>query len=146
MRQPERIVLVIGVAILAIIAISAGAALAFGSPEVAEFATDSPEGVLQRYLEAARDNDVPTMESLLSEQVRDQPSKDEFGPGYCNEIEDRIVTVERVSIDGDTAVVFLNIEQFDDSLFDSGGSVWQQEARLVREADEWKINDAFFCV
>lgn len=146
MGKPERTVLAIAVAVLLVVAVSASVAIAFGSPDVTEFAPDTPEGTLQRYMTAARDNDAAVMDSLLSERVRDERSKDTFGPDYCIEAEDRIVTVDRVSTEGDTAVIFLNIEQFDASLFGSGGNDWQQETRLVREADGWKIDDAFFCV
>jgi hypothetical protein len=146
MGKPERTVLVIGIVVLLLVAVSASVTIAFGSPEVAEFPADSPEATVQRYLEAAYAGDVATMEQLLSERVRNDRNDDPFSPTSCTETEDRIVSVDRVTVEGEAAVVILRIEQFDASLFGSGSSDWQQETRLVREAEGWKIDDAFFCV
>ena len=54
--------------------------------------------------------------------------------------------LERASIEGDTALVVVRVEQFDSGLFGSGSSDWQQDINLVREADGWKIDDAYVCV
>lgn len=145
MGRPERLVLIAGGAVLAVVVLAVVAIVALGGPDTADYDPNSPEGVVQRYLEATRRGDVDASRELLSERARAQLDEDKgpdiYRPPYVDD--DRLVTIDRTEVAGERATVWLRVE-------DTGGSglslerySWTMPVPLVREDGDWLIDDPY---
>lgn len=147
MGKPERSILTIGGGVLAVTVVAVAVMLAFGSPEVEQFPPDSPAGTVQRYLNALRARDYDTAESLHSERVKRELSGDTYWrTSHCPPQDGRRVRVIQTNESGDRATVVLKIEQVSGSGLSFDRYSYEQSVALVRENDDWKIDEPYLCV
>ena len=146
--NPGRQILIIGAVLLALVVGTVVTVLAVGSREES-YPPGTPEGALQRYLQAFEDEDFETAYSYFSSEVQDEMSLDEFEEATeyygspAPEIERR-VRVDRVEETDDGAVVHLTVEEFygGGGPFGGGGTYsYPREVRMVREGGDWKIDE-----
>jgi hypothetical protein len=146
--RPERTVLAIGGAVLALVVVAVAAALAFGSSDPDDFPPDSPAGVLQQFIVAVRDGDTERALSLLSTRARQElertPGSAPFSP-FCFENQDQRIRVKRTIDRGDRATLILEIEQFSGEVLDFDRYEYEREVPFVREDGAWKIDEAYLC-
>jgi hypothetical protein len=132
----------VGVVALAIVTIAV--VLLAGNRETPEFAHDSPEAALQRYLVAYDAGDLDAAHAHFSADVREQMDRDayqravdSFGVGTEP---DRSVLFDSRSGSGDRVQLHLIVEEFyGDGL---SGDTYRspRDVRLVREGGEWRID------
>lgn len=147
MGQPERSILAIGAGVLAVVLIAVVIVLTFGSPDVEHFPPDSPAGTVQRYLNALRERDYETAESLLSARARRQVPADEFRRIiFCPPQDGRRVRALTTVETDSRATVTLSIEQISGTGLRFERYTYEQTVSLVREDGQWKIDDPYFCV
>lgn len=146
MTSPDRTVLAIGGAVVAIVIAAVIVVLALGEPSVAEYDPDSPEGTVQRYLRAAYAGDDETALELLSERARNEVEDREFGRLFCEQSEGHLVRIDDVEINEARATVRLTVEDVSGSALDFDRYEWERSVLLVRENDSWKIDEPYFCV
>lgn len=144
MGRPERFVLVAGGAVLAVVVLAVAVIVALGGPERADYDPASPEGVVQRYLEATRRGDDDAARELLSERARQQIDANggisKYRPAYDD---DRLVTLERTEVNGDRATVWLRIQDSSGSGLSLDRYSWTMTIPLVREDGDWLIDDPY---
>ncbi len=145
MGRPERFVLIAGGAVLAVVVLAVGVIIALGGPEKADYDPASPEGVVQRYLEAVRRGDDDAARELLSERARQQIDTDggisKYRPASVDD--DRLVTLERTEVTGDRATVWLRIQDSSGSGLTLDRYSWTLTVPLVREDGDWLIDDPY---
>jgi hypothetical protein len=146
---PERSLLIIAAATVALVVVAVLAVIILGTRSGADFAADTPEGVVQRYLAAFEDEDHEAAYEYFSSEVQAELSLDEYrrmvreygmyGPGSS-----RRVIFDRVSGDGDRRQVHLTVEEFYGGGPFGGGDVYRssRQLALVREAGEWRIDES----
>ncbi len=145
MGRPERFVLIAGGAVLAVVVLAVAVIVALGGPERADYDPASPEGVVQRYIEASRRGDGDAARALLSERAREQlgaeggwaPYRPTYGDG------DGLMTIERTEVNGDRATVWLRIEDTRRSGITLDRDSWTMTIPLVRENGNWLIDDPY---
>ena len=147
-RGPDRNLVLIGVAILALVGIAAVAVVLAGGREAESFPADTPEGVLQRHLAAFEEGDLETAHGYFSSEVRGQMDLDAYEQmtrdyGMLPPDGSRRVLFERTEIDGDRARVHLTVEEYFGGGPFGGGDTYRspREIRLVREDGSWRIDD-----
>lgn len=135
------------VAVLIILASAAVAVALIAAPDdVEQFPADTPEGTVQRYMQALQDRDFDRAYEMLSDRARTSMSMEQFriSQGVQPDGEsNRRIRVESVDIDGDRATVRLSIEQFRGTGLDFARDSYQRTVPVVMEDGEWKIDDAF---
>jgi hypothetical protein len=146
MDGPLRSVLLIaGVIVLLAVGAAAVAVLA-DRGEVREYPADTPEGTVQRYIQALYRGDTDTAYDYLSESVKRDFTRTQFREYtwyISNSPQQRRIRVTHVDIDADRATVMLTIEHFSGSGIDFSRYSYQTRVRLVREDDDWKIDQLF---
>ncbi len=127
---PNRVLAVLVGAVL-LLAVVAGVVVANRSVPVLD--PDSPEGAAQAFLQAVVDEDYAAAANLLSTSS----ACDAADIAYYSE-SSRIV-LDRVTVDGDTAVVTVRVTESGGDLF--GGSGWSHTERLTLEREDgaWKV-------
>ncbi|HAX25270.1 MAG TPA: hypothetical protein DCX80_09550, partial [Chloroflexi bacterium] len=145
MGKPERFVLIVGGGVLAIAALAVAVIVAIGGPKTAEYDPASPEGVVQRYLEAARIGDDNAVRELLSERALRQLDADGIHDKYRPApLEDnRLVTLQRTVVQGDHATVWLRIESPGGSGLSLDRYSWTMPVPLVRENGNWRVDEPY---
>jgi hypothetical protein len=143
MGSPFRSVAIIGVVVLLLAAGAVVVALVIDVGEPAVYPEDSPEGTVQRYIQALYDGDVDTAYDYLSERVQSDYSRSEFRDHLWwmsgNNV-DRRIRIAEVDVDDDHATLTLAIEHFSGSGLDFNRYTYRTRVRLVREDGEWKID------
>ena len=134
----------LGVVVLTVVTIAV--VLLAGDREAAEFADDSPEAALQRYLAAYEDGDLDEAHAYFSAEVRQRMDLDAYQRAVDSwgiEFQaDRSVLFDSTSGSGDRVELHLIVEEF------SGGGISGEtyrsprDVRLVREGGEWKLDQA----
>jgi hypothetical protein len=136
------VVLIGGVIVLLVVGAAAVAVLAEpGEPRL--YPADTPEGTVQRYIQALHSGDIDTAYDYLSASVKRDFSRSEFRDYtwyISNSNQQRRIRVTEVDIDGDRANLTLSIEHFSGSGIDFNRYSYQTRVRLVREAGDWKID------
>ena len=134
----------LGVVVLTIATIAV--VLLAGDREAAEFADDSPEAALQRYLAAYADGDLAEAHAYFSADVRQrmdleayQRAVDSWGVGFGS---DRSVLFDSTSGSGDRVELHLIVEEFSGNGLSGETYRSPRDVRLVREGGEWKIDQA----
>jgi len=145
MGKPERLVLIAGGAVFVVVVVAVAVILALGDPDRVSVDPASPEGVVQRYLDAVRRGDEADGRRLLSERAREQIDDD---PGWwryqsSSTIDTRLITLQRTDITGERANVHLRIENSG-----SSGPFIDRYSRtlmvpLVFENGVWLIDDPY---
>ena len=145
MGRPERFVLIAGGSVLAVVVLAVALIVALGGPEKANYDPATPEGVVQRYLEAIRRGNADAARELLSERARQQIDTDGgwalYRPGPIGD--NRLVTVERTEVAGDRATVWLRVEDSSGSGLSLERYSWTMTIPLVREDGDWLIDDPY---
>jgi len=121
------VVLVLVVAAVAVLAIR---------PGPADLDPDSPEGVVQRYLEAVMDSDDETAKALLDS------SFDCEAPYFRPDDESFRISLESVDVSGDRATVeVLATYSYGEPPFDRNQYSESQTFRLTRTDGKWLISE-----
>jgi hypothetical protein len=144
MIRPERSILIIGGAVLALIVIAVVAVLAFGSPSEEEFPEGTPERALQDYFRALDARDTERAYNMLSDRARLGLSLREFTERtsfFSTDVRDTRIRVRSVSIDGERATVDLEIERIDHSGLTIDRWSYERVAPLVQEDGAWKLDE-----
>jgi hypothetical protein len=142
----DRTIQAIGGIVLAIVVLVVVVVLAVGEPDVVEYAPDTPEGTIQRYLRAAYDGDDATARALLSERASSEMGDDPFNRWYCRPTDGRQVRIDDVTSDGQRAAVRLRTESVSGSGLGFDRYSYDQSVVLLFENDGWKIDEPYFCV
>jgi hypothetical protein len=147
-RGPDRTLLLLGAAILALVVIAAVAVLLLGGRGAESFPPDSPEGVLQRHLAAFDDGDLEAAHAFFSSEVRGQMDLDAYEQmsrdyGMAPPDGSRRVLFDSTEIDGERARVHLTVEEYFGGGPFGGGETYRspREIRMVREEGSWRIDD-----
>lgn len=143
--RDSRPLLFIGAGILALLIVSVVVVLVVGRADSADYAADSPEGTLQRYLAAVDEGDYDAAYAYFSERVQGQMSVDDFRRSiamYGGYQPRQRVLFRGSSGDADRVRLELDIEYFYDDGFGGSSSRQPREVTMVREAGEWRIDDA----
>jgi hypothetical protein len=147
MGSPERTILAIGGGVLAVVLLAVAVVVIFGSADIEQYPPDTPPGTVQRYLNAMRERDYDTAESLLSERVlRDYPGDEFRRMSFCPVQDDRRVRVIRTDEAESRATVVLSIEYVSGSGIRFERYSYEHTVALVRENGDWKIDESYFCV
>lgn len=146
---PDRTLLAIGLGILGLVVVATVLVLALGSQEPTQFAEDTPEGAVQRYLAAFDDGDYEAAHAYFSTDVREQMDAEEFERairdyGFYPADTSRRVLFDESEIDGSEATVRLVVEEFYGSGPFGGGDTFRSErdVHLVNEDGSWRIDEA----
>lgn len=124
------VVAAIGLVVLVIAAVAA----VVGTGSVADLDPESPEGVVQRYVQAILDGDDDTALALLVDPERDC---------FERERDDFRMTLAGVEIDGDRAEVEVSITRGGgDPPFDGYPYATEDVFDLRRIDEDWRISEA----
>lgn len=136
-----------GIAVTVVVAVLIVVVL--GDRPPAPFPPGTPEAALQGYVSAWEDEDLEAAYAYFSTGVKATLPFDEYRQAvrdqgnFSGGPQQRRVTVDRVELDGERAEVYLSIEySFDGGPFFGGGYRDTRTIHLVREAVDWKIDDA----
>lgn len=144
MIRPERSILVIGGAVLALIAAAVVVVLAFGSPSAEEFDEGTPERLLQDYFQALDDRDSELAYSMLSADMQDELTLTEFTDQtsfFSTDVRDTRIRVISSEVGEQRATILLDIERIDHSGLTIDRWSYEREVPLVFEDDGWKIDE-----
>lgn len=145
MGRPERLVLIVGGGVLAVVVLAVVVIVALGGPEKADYDPATPEGVVQRYLEAVRRGDSDAARALLSQRARDQIGTDggwaPYQPGNVGD--NQLVTLDRTVVSDNRATVWLRVENSSGSGLSLNRYSWTVTIPLVRENGNWLIDDPY---
>lgn len=135
MSASNRVLMWAGVALAALIAV-AFALNAFG---VTEYDPDSPEGVVQAYLNAVLDGDEDIARQYLSPALRERCEDGDDFFRFRDERDARVALTEtRLTDDG--AVVDVRVTEGSPDLFDSSAYTHEESYRLIETEDGWLID------
>ena len=143
----NRSLIAIGAGVVALAVVTIVVVLLLGDRQTEEFAADTPEGALQRYLAAYDAGDLEAAHAFFSADVRErmdmeayQRAVDAWGEGY-GPGGSRSALFDRTDGSGDRVQVHLIVEEFyGDGL---SGDTYRspREIRLVRESGQWRIDE-----
>lgn len=143
----NRSLIYIGLGVVALTVVTIAAVLLAGDREPAEFAADSPEAALQRYLTAYEDGDLEAAHEYFSSDVRGQMDLEAYQRavdswGFGPAEENRSVLFDRVSGTGDRVELHLIVEEFYGEGLSGETYRSPRDVRLVREDGGWRIDQA----
>jgi hypothetical protein len=123
---------------LALLALVVAVALGF-LREPATLGTDSPEGVVQAYVQHLLDADVPAARELLSDEVADACSAALFRTSWIPE--GLTVTLDEVEVTGEEALVDVRMRTAEGPPpFGAGGYTQVEVFELERQDGDWRIS------
>ncbi len=129
-RQSRIALIVLLAAVGLVVVVAVVVVLLRGAP--AQFAADTPQGVVQRYVQAVIDDDTATAESLLAPAPQCDAIPRDTG--------DYRVTLLETSEHGDTARVrVLVTTTYDSGPFGSGQYQSEESFGLVESGGDWRI-------
>ena len=143
----NRSLALVALVIVGFVVVATAIVLIAGATPIREYAADSPEGTIQRYLRALDGRDVDGAYALLSGAAQGTFSKAQFSEqqnayGPYGDDSGRLVRIDRIEVAGDRATVALTIEQYWGGGFGSSRSVLHRTIRLVRETGGWRLDEA----
>lgn len=146
----DRSLLAIAGGIAATVVVAVLIVVVLGDRPPAPFPADSPEAALQGYAQAWEDEDLEAAYAYFSTGVKSTLPFEEYrqvvrdqGNFSGGAPQQRRVTIDRVELDGERAEVYLSIEYSFDGGFPFGGGYKDTRTiHLVKEAADWKIDDA----
>ena len=125
----------------ALVVISLVVALATGSDEPPLLSEDTPEGTVQRYIQALQDADHDAADALLSEDARER-CREEFRP-RIDPLDDLRVRLGATRPAGDNVEVTVHVTRFSASPpFGVSERTSDYRYLLSETADGWRIVDA----
>ena len=145
MNGSDRTVLAIGAGVVAIVVLAVVVVLALGEPEVTAYPADTPEGAVQRYLQAAYDGEDEAVRELLSNRVDAEMGNDPIGRMFCEQSDGRQVRIDDVETSEQRATVHLRIEDVSGSGLGFDRYSWDRSVALIFEDGGWKIDEPYFC-
>lgn len=146
MDRPDRSVLWIGGAVLAVVIVAVVVIVGLGTSDPETFAPDSPEYALQQYLAALHAGDEDRAIAYLSDDARRQFASNNGGrEPYCQGFEGRQIKVRETTYTGNRATVTLEIQEFSGSGLDFVRYSWIYPILMVNESG-WKVDDPYVCV
>lgn len=131
-RGPNRVLAFLVIAVV-LVAASAGVVVANRSTPTLD--PDTPEATVQQYLQAVLDGDFPAAADLLAGSSDCDTS--DVAQAYLPESA-RIV-LDRTTVDGDRAVVTLDVADGGGGPFGDSGYSRTERVSLALEDDAWKI-------
>jgi hypothetical protein len=146
LNTPDRAVLAIGGGVLAIVVLAVVVVLAIGEPDVTTYPADTPEGTVQRYLQAVYDGDDEAARGLLSDRAVAESGRDPITGLLCEQTDGHQVRVNGVDAGDTRATVRLQIEDISGSGLGFDRYSWERSVVLVYEDGGWKIDEPYFCV
>jgi hypothetical protein len=146
MSGPLRSILIIA-GTLAVLGAAAVVAVLVASPaEPSEFEPGTPEAVVQEYINALQERDIERAYDLLSENARDDVSREDFRsytrPWQSPNTMQRIRLTD-VDVRNDRATVTVTVETTTGTGINVSRYSYQQTVPLVREDGEWRIDDPY---
>ena len=136
LSNSNRILVWIAIAIVVALIV---AAIAGGN--VRTFDADTPEGVVQRYLDATIDGDEAQADGYLTAALATR-CDDAFEIGFRGRDNDTYrIALTDVSINADHATVEVSVTEGDAGAFDSYSYTHDERYELTRVAGVWKIDD-----
>ena len=146
MSNPLRSLVPVGAAIVILAGAAMLVALLVEPGSTTDYPPDSPEGTTQRYLQLLQDRDFDAAYEMLSESARDEVSIADFRAmhrwSYWEDYQQRI-RLSDVEVDGDRARVTVTVERTYGTGIGTSRYSFTRTIPLVREADEWKIDDGY---
>ncbi|MCH7483051.1 MAG: hypothetical protein IIC31_09530 [Chloroflexi bacterium] len=129
--------------VVALVALSLVVAIATGSDEPPLLAEDTPEGTVQRYIQALQDADYAAAHALLTEDERESCLLEDYGRQRFEASDDVRVRLGETRPVGDNVEVTLHVTRFSASP-PFGVSEYTQDYRyLLKEtAGVWRIAEA----
>lgn len=144
----DRSLLLIGLGVVALVALTVIVVLLAGGRDSTEYPADSPEGALQRYLIAFDDGDYETAHSFFSSEVRGEMDLEQYESivrsyGTFDGGPSRRVLFDRTDGDDDRIRVHLTVEEFYGGGWLGGGDTYRspREIVMVREDGAWLIDE-----
>lgn len=123
-----------GIVVVALIV----ATLALGGGSVTTYPADTPEGVVQRYLDAVLDGDSDVAAGYLTAEQQDRCQEEEFFR-FGRDISARVALTD-AEIDGDRATVRVRVSEGSSGLLDSYEYTHDETYRLTRVDGAWLID------
>lgn len=133
----------LAVAALAVAAIVAGS-LALGTlgKQEREFAADTPEGAVQRYLRAVEEEDATTIRSLMAPGVTERCELSDIRNALrYPDNRDLRVTLRSSKVTGDRAEVRVGVSEVSGGPFDGGSYDHDETYDLVRSGSGWLFSE-----
>lgn len=129
-NRPNRVLAAL-VGAVVLLAVAAGVVVANRGVEPLD--PDTPEGTVQRFLQAVVDEDYSTASDLLATSSACGAADIVYYPNSAR------IVLDRVTVDGDTAVVTLDVTEGAQDPF--GGSGWSHTERITVEREDgvWKV-------
>jgi hypothetical protein len=133
--------LIVGVTLLVGLLVAAVAMAVVNTRGARLLPADSPEGVVQRYLQALEREDYPEAYSYLSSDVHSRCSLDDFvGRGYWPYSEENQVTLKKTERYDDSAVVRATVTvDHGDAPFGSSEYSYERTFQLKLERGQWRL-------
>ena len=133
-RRSQRALIALLVTVAAVVIVALIAVLTRGGP--AQYAEGSPEGVVQRYVQAVTDGDRQTALALLTPTIAEECQRLEPSG------EDYRVTLTGASEEGDSARVDVMVTTYyDPGLLGSGEFQQQETFELTRVDGAWRLEN-----
>ena len=141
-----RSVLLVGAAVVALVVATVAVVLLTNGRDSAQFAADTPEGALQRYLSAFDEGDLAAAYEYFSSDVTDEMSFEAYeatvrmyDPGTTDRTR-RALFDGRLG-DGDAVRLALTVEEIYGEGLSASSNQYHREVRMVRQSDGWRIDE-----
>lgn len=142
----NRSLAILALLIVGFVVVATAIVLLAGATPVREYSADSPEGTIQRYIQALDNRDLDGAWTLLSSTAQGRFSKVQFSDqqyayGPYGDGSGRLVRIDRTVVTGDQATVALTIEQFWGGGLGSNRTVMHRTVSLIREVAGWRLDE-----
>jgi hypothetical protein len=144
MTGPVRSIVPIVVILLVVVIVAVVVALVAAPDEAEQYPADSPEGTVQRYIQALQERDFDRAHDMLSERAQERTTSEDLRNWARFDTYDegtRRVRLLEVDVDGDRATVRIEFEHTSGSGLDFSRYTVRRTVPLVMEDVDWKIDD-----
>ncbi len=124
----------------ALVVLAIVVASVLNSSAVTTYAADTPEGVVQRYVNAVLDGDEDAADAYLTTELATECENEEFPILYREDDSARVALLDS-SISGDTARVDVRVTEGSYGLVDSYEYDHEETFDLERTENGWLISD-----
>ncbi len=143
----QRLPLLIGGGIVTLVIITVAVVVLAGDRTAVDFAEDTPEGALQRYLRAFDDGDLEAAYAYFSADVRADMDREAYertvamyAPGIGVDRTRRALFDGRLG-EGDSIRLQVTVEEIYGDGLSASSNRYQREVRMVRENGGWRIDE-----